>query len=95
MSFETGRRTISTTGVQIFTSATSERADTGIQIFAGSGNTSDVYIGTAATVTADSNDATDGYPLAAGEKILVPERNPNDVFAIASTDGQKIWYIIV
>jgi hypothetical protein len=95
MSFETGRRTISTTGVQIFTTNTSERADTGIQIFAASGNTDTVYIGTGSGVTADTHDDTDGYPLAASEKILIPERNPNDVFAIAGADGQKIWFIIV
>lgn len=87
----TGRRTVNTSAVQIF-SSTADRAKTGLQIYASSANTGTVYVGES-TVTANSSDSTDGYPLTPGKELLIPLVNPNPIYAVASASGQTIWFI--
>lgn len=91
---QTGRRTVTSSAAKIFTTAIAERADVGIQIFAASGNTADIYVSTNSAITANSNDDTDGYPIQAGEKLLVTERTPNNLYAVAPTGSQTMWFII-
>jgi hypothetical protein len=92
---QTGRRTVTTSAAKIFTTATDERSDVGIQILAASTNSGTIYISTNSSITANSSDENDGYPLTAGEKLLIIERNPNDIYAVASDVGQTIWFAIV
>jgi len=92
---QTGRRTVTTSAAKIFTTATEERSDVGIQILAASTNTGTIYISTNSSITANSSDENDGYPLTAGEKLLIIERNPNDIYAVASDGSQTIWFAIV
>lgn len=94
----TGRRTVGATAAPIFSTETSERCRTGIEIKASAGNAGTIYVGTSSGVTADLDDDTDGYPLAAGQSILLPfpsVQDPNQVHVIASTSGQKYWFILV
>ena len=91
---QTGRRTVTASAGKIFLTEVAERCDVGIQIFASSGNTSPIYVSTNSAITANSNDDTDGYPIQPGEKLLVTERTPNNLYAIAPTGSQTMWFII-
>ena len=91
----TGRRTgIVASEVALFTTPTEVRADEGVQILAASTNTDTVYVGVQG-VTADSDNDTDGFPLTAGQSLLIKVRNPNDLYLIADgAAGSKVWFII-
>jgi len=65
----------------------------GVRLLAGN-NTSDIYIGESGH-TVDSNDDTDGYPLASGENIFIPIRHSSDVYIQSALDtNQKLWWLI-
>ena len=89
-SFLTGRKSgITTTAVQITNSTV--KASKGVQVLANSANTVKVYVGPSG-VTSDSSDSTDGYPLSAGESVLLPVRSPSEIFVkTASGSNQKIF----
>ena len=72
------------------------KADKGIQVTASTANSVSIYVG-ASGITANSADSTDGYPVAAGESVLFPVRNANEIFLIAagSATSQKVWWMIV
>jgi hypothetical protein len=91
----TGRKTVGTSAVQIYDANSYEVADHGIQVYAADDNADRVYVGSNNSVTADSNDDTDGFPLDAGNSILVPIRRPLDLWAISGTAGQKVWWMVV
>ena len=66
----------------------------GVQIIASIGNDATLYVGYSDALTADSADATDGFPLSPGAAIFVPCRHPSDVFIrSASGSNQKVWFI--
>ena len=92
-SFATGRKSsIGTTAVQITSSTHVSR---GVQIIADSTNSVKVYVGIS-TVTANSADGTDGFPLAAGESVVVPVSDPSLIYAIApSGSSSKVFFITV
>jgi len=92
--FLTGRKSsIGTTAVQMTTEST--KADRGIQITTAAGNSATVYVGLY-NVTADSADATDGFPLAAGESILVPIRDAKLIYVVASAGtSSKVFFMLV
>ena len=64
----------------------------GVRVKAVAGNAGIVYVGPKG-VTADTADATDGYPLAAGEEVLIPIDNLNKVYVIASQVDQKARFL--
>lgn len=91
--FDHGRKSgIGTTAVPLV--ATSIDATRGVQIKAAADNAGTVYVGNS-DVTADAADATDGFPLAAGEGLFVPLRDPSDVYVLGSEAGQKVFFFIV
>lgn len=57
----------------------------GIHIKASLANSGNVYVGLANTVTAGTEDATDGYELDAGEEVLLPRA--------VVTDASEVWLI--
>jgi len=57
-------------------------------------NTGVLYLGNS-DVTSGVAAATDGIPLEAGESITLPIDNPSLVYAIASENNQKIFWIAV
>ena len=93
-SFATGRKSsIGTSAAQLTT--THVHAKRGVQIVADSGNSVSVYVGIS-TVTADSADATDGFPLAAGESVVVPVIAPTTIYVrAASGSSSKVFFITV
>ena len=92
-SFATGRKSsIGTSALQVTSSTHVSR---GVQIIADSTNAVKVYVGLS-TVTADSADGTDGFPLAAGESVVVPVSDPSLIYVIApSGSSSKVFFITV
>ncbi len=66
----------------------------GVQIKAPETNSGVVYVG-ASGVTADSADATDGFPLSPGEGLFVPVDDPSKLYVIASAAGQKVFWFAI
>jgi hypothetical protein len=91
--FEHGRKSsIGTTAVPL--TATSVHAARGVQLKAASANTGTVYVGNS-DVTADSADATDGFPLTPGEGLFLPVDDPSRVYVVGSTSGQKVFFAVL
>tara|TARA_B100000700_G_scaffold320652_2_gene418345 strand:+ start:2338 stop:2637 length:300 start_codon:yes stop_codon:yes gene_type:complete len=90
----TGRvSSIGTAAAQLTSSVV--KAKRGVQITADSDNAATIYVGNS-NVTADAADTTDGYPIAAGETVVIPTRKPSDLYLIAeSGDAGKVWWLII
>lgn len=58
-------------------------------------NTDVVYVGGSSVVTANSADATDGFPLSPGEAIVLDVADPSAVYLISPTAGQKVSWAAV
>ncbi len=84
-----GQATIGTSASQVIAAATA--AIFGISFKAAPDNAGIVYIGRS-DVTADTANATDGIPLAAGEEFFIPTDNPSTVYAIASQASQGLFF---
>lgn len=65
----------------------------GVQIVADALNTGIVYVGVRPNITAGSADATDGFPLSAGESLFLPANSESDVWMIADTAAQQIHFL--
>lgn len=89
----TGRKTVGTTAAQLTTQ--SQYTRTGVLIKSSSDNSGLVYFGFSDDITADVADATDGFPLAAGESVLIPASRGTQVYVIASEASQKIWWAVL
>ena len=94
--FHTGRRSGIGFDKNYQLTTNGAKADKGIQITASTANSVSIYVG-ASGITANSADSTDGYPVAAGESVLFPVRNANEIFLFAagSATSQKVWWMIV
>jgi hypothetical protein len=91
--FDHGRKSsIGTTAVPLTT--ISVHAARGVQLKAASANTGTVYVGNS-DVTADSADATDGFPLAPGEGLFLPVEDPTRVYVVGSAAGQKVFFVVL
>ena len=90
--FDSFRATIGTTVVPI--TAAAFNCMRGVGLKAGSANAGTIYIGPA-DVTAGTNAATDGWPLAAGEEVFLPLADPKSIHAIASAASQQLNVVIV
>ena len=88
--FVTGRRTAGTSAAQL--SQTSRALTRGVEIYADAANTGVVYIGNAATVTADANDDTDGRPIPAGKSRFFVIDDLAKLYHKGSAAGQKFWF---
>jgi hypothetical protein len=89
----TGRKS-SIAGTALQLSTTDTPAQRGILVKADSANTVDLYVGDADTITADAADATDGWPLAPGEAVLIPIDNLNKIYAVTGGTSSKAWYLV-
>ena len=65
----------------------------GILVKADAENTGIVYIGDGTSVTAGDTDATDGFPLSAGESIFLEITLANQIYVIASATNQKLYFL--
>jgi len=93
--FLTGRKSsIGTSPTQITSDLT--KADEGVLIYADKNNTATLYVGSSSSITADSSDSTDGFPLDPGDSVVMRVRNPSSVYVLASTgSSSKLWWLIV
>ena len=90
----TGSKTITDTATQL--TAVDETGLRGVQIHAGSTNDDIVYVGESSAVTADGGDTTSGYPLAAGETLVLPTLRADELYLIAASTGtNKVWWVLV
>ena len=91
--FLTGRKSsIGTTALQL---TTTSHASRGVQVIADSTNAVKIYVGLS-TVTTDAADGTDGFPLAAGDSIVIPVSDPSLVYVRApSGTSSKVFFIAV
>lgn len=91
--FDHGRKSsIGTLTVQLLTTA--GKATRGVQLKAAAGNSADVYVGNS-DVTTDSADATDGFPLAAGEGLFVAVDDASKIYLRAASGTQKVFYLVL
>ena len=81
---------IDTTAEQITT--TSFAVKRGVAVKADAANSGIVYIGNS-DVTAGTTAGTDGIPLSAGESVEMEVDNPNKLYAIASANDQKVYWM--
>lgn len=56
-------------------------------------NTTCVWVGRAANVTADSNEQTGGMPIPPGEAVFVPTDDPRKVYLISDDVTQDVAWI--
>jgi hypothetical protein len=85
------KTSIGATALQL--SATAIEIQTGIEIKAATANGSGiVYVGKS-TVTAGGTDTTDGFPLAAGERVFLAIDDVSKVWVIGSTTGLAVSWI--
>lgn len=85
-----GERAGSATAVQLPTLACRE-----VHIKAQTGNAGNVYLGfsSAVTVAAGDTDTTTGYELDAGQEVIWPLKNLNELYMICNNAGDDITYI--
>ena len=81
---------VDTTAEQM--TATDFSCRNGVTIKAYDGNLGTVYVGLVG-VTAGTAEATDGFPLAAGESVTIEVTNVNLIYVIASIANQLIYWI--
>lgn len=67
----------------------------GVEVKAANANTANVYVGVIPNVTANTNDATDGFELGAGESMLIKVDNLNKIYLISSGTNQKVFWLMV
>jgi hypothetical protein len=92
--FSTGSKAgIGTSAVPI--TSQNLNASRGVQILASTSNSVAVYIGPKGVTAGTSSPSTDGYPLAAGEAIVVPVIEPNKIHAITASSTASISFMLV
>ena len=70
------------------------RPNIGVQIIAPSSNSTTVYVGFTNSITTDSDDSTDGFPLVAGSSVLIHDVKPYDIWVIGDGAGpSKVFFI--
>lgn len=84
---------IGTTAVVLSTGE--ELAGKGILVKAASGNGAAVFVGRSASVTNGSSDATDGFELTANQGLEIETDETGDVFLIAASGSQKVYWMAV
>tara|TARA_R110002012_G_scaffold200610_2_gene369571 strand:+ start:5643 stop:5936 length:294 start_codon:yes stop_codon:yes gene_type:complete len=92
--FATGSKNdVGTTRSQI--GSTSEVAKKGIQVVADPNNTVVVYIGDDTVTAGTSAATTDGYPLQAGDTVVIPIFHASEVYAITSSSTATIHFMLI
>lgn len=91
----TGRiSSINTTPVAMYNSGANFVVNEGIVVVTPSTNVENIWVGYSPNITADSADATDGFPIAPGASLFIPCRTPAELY-VRSTAGSnlKLWFI--
>lgn len=66
----------------------------GILVKADAANAGIVYVGNA-DLTAGTADATDGYPLSAGDAVLIEVEDARQLYVFASQVDQVVYWLAV
>jgi hypothetical protein len=92
--FSTGSKAgIGTSAVPI--TSQNLNASRGVQVLASTSNSVAVYIGPQGVTAGTSSADTDGYPLGAGEAVVVPIIEPNKIYAVTASSTATISYMLV
>src|SRR4051812_43124294 len=87
------KSSIGATAVRLTTTTRTPLHD--ITIRADANNSGIVYVGFGSDMTAGTADATDGFPLNAGDVLSLPVsriKDPCNVWLIGSAEGQKVQW---
>ena len=76
---------------EALTSVTTEW-ENGVLIKASISNTGVVYVGNS-DVTAGTTDATDGFPLSAGDSLFLEYKRADEIYVIGSAANQIVYWI--
>ena len=66
--------------------------DKGVVVKADAANAGIIYVGNS-DVTAGDTEATDGFPLSAGDSVTIDVDNPNKISVIASQVDQVVYWL--
>lgn len=91
------RNKINTAGVDVGTSVVQLSSDTrpldsGVQMVADADNGGIVYVGVRSNITAGTY-ATDGFPLSAGESLLLPVDSESEIYLIGDQASLAIHFV--
>ncbi|HEY4309854.1 MAG TPA: hypothetical protein VGN12_10420 [Pirellulales bacterium] len=92
-SFSHGRKSAIGTSAVALVGSTVE-ATKGVQLRAADSNTATVFVGHA-SLTTDAADATDGFPLQAGEALFVPVNDAAKIFVVSTAVNQKVFWFAI
>lgn len=72
------------------------RPSFGVQIYADANNSQSILVGKS-DITAATGSMTDGYPLAAGDSILIPARRVDEIYVVAANGATDLVanYVII
>jgi hypothetical protein len=88
--FDHGRLLVTESALPLIT--TDVKCEVGITVRAATGNSGIIYVGNS-DVTKNTNVATDGYELAAGQTITIAVNNAKNVYVIGSVNPQTAYWI--
>jgi hypothetical protein len=85
----TGQQQVTTAAVQPITN-TNIKCEVGLQLSWDENNAGELYIGFSGGVT-----TANGYLVGIGEKLLVPTRNPSEVYVINSSGTGTLYWMVL
>jgi hypothetical protein len=60
----------------------------GVELYAALANAAPVYVGFDSSITLDTADATDGFPLAPGARVFVAVRDPSLIWLRSASSAR-------
>lgn len=90
--FQTGRKHVTNIASRIISSGV--LSNEGFQLLSDIDNTGKIFVGNE-TVTSGNSVNTDGFPLSAGDSILVRVSHSDLLYAIANPSGQSLFWMVV
>lgn len=87
----TGGQSVGTSLVAL--SSNDRKLDGGVQIVADAGNSGVVYVGVRKNLTAGSSNSLDGFPLSAGESVLLPVQKESEIQLISDSASQGVHFL--
>ena len=91
--FHHGRNSDVDTVAEVLTTVR-HRLSRGVQLKAAASNSAAIYVGNS-DVTAGIDDATDGFPLEAGDALFLPVDSPHKVYLVAGAPNQALDWLAV
>jgi hypothetical protein len=89
----TGSLAVSGTPLQLTTTELPQPLKKGVRLKVLPGETDNVFVGFRTGLTGNGTDATDGYPLDAGQEILIEVDQPNKIWLVSDGTDQELHYM--